>query len=154
MPLLRLDNVSLAYGHVPLLAHVDFQIERGERVCLLGRNGAGKTTFLRLITGVALPDEGDIWRHDTLRIAHLEQEVPPDTEETIYEVVAAGLGELGALLTEYHQVTHDGRRGGAHVTTADGGVASAHRYFGWLEHQSEGGDGLDTVGVARGPASC
>ena len=106
MPLLRLDNVSLAYGHVPLLTHVDFQIERGERVCLLGRNGAGKTTFLRLITGVALPDEGDIWRHDTLRIAYLEQEVPPDTEQTIYEVVAAGLGELGALLTEYHQVTH------------------------------------------------
>jgi len=92
---------------VPLLTHVDFQVERGERVCLLGRNGAGKTTLLRVITGVALPDEGDTWRHDTLRIAHLEQEVPPDTEETIYEVVAAGLGELGALLTEYHQLTHD-----------------------------------------------
>ena len=107
MFLLRLDNVSLAYGHVPLLTHVDFQVERGERVCLLGRNGAGKTTFLRLITGVALPDEGDIWRHDTLRIAYLEQEVPPDTEQTIYEVVAAGLGELGALLTEYHQLTHE-----------------------------------------------
>ena len=107
MPLLRLDNVSLAYGHVPLLAHVDFQVEPGERVCLLGRNGAGKTTLLRVITGVALPDEGDIWRQDTPRIAHLEQEVPPDTEETIYEVVAAGLGELGALLTEYHQLTHE-----------------------------------------------
>jgi ABC transport system ATP-binding/permease protein len=107
MPLLRLDNVSLAYGHVPLLAHVDFQVEPGERVCLLGRNGAGKTTLLRVITGVVPPDEGDIWRLDTLRIAHLEQEVPPDTEETIYEVVAAGLGELGALLTEYHQLTHD-----------------------------------------------
>jgi ATP-binding cassette subfamily F protein uup len=107
MPLLRLDNVSLAYGHVPLLAHVDFQVEPGERVCLLGRNGAGKTTLLRVITGVALPDEGDIWRQDTLRIAHLEQEVPPDTEETIYEVVAAGLGEPGALLTEYHQLTRE-----------------------------------------------
>ena len=107
MSLLRLDNVSLAYGHVPLLAHVDFQVEPGERVCLLGRNGAGKTTLLRVITGVAPPDEGDIWREDTLRIAHLEQEVPPDTEETIYEVVAAGLGELGALLTEYHQLTHE-----------------------------------------------
>lgn len=107
MPLLRLDNVSLAYGHAPLLAHGDFQVEPGERVCLLGRNGAGKTTLLRVITGVALPDEGDIWRQNTLRIAHLEQEVPPDTEETIYEVVAAGLGELGALLTEYHQLTHD-----------------------------------------------
>ena len=63
MSLLRLDNVSLAYGHVPLLANVDFQVERGERVCLVGRNGAGKTTILRVISGVALPDEGGIWRH-------------------------------------------------------------------------------------------
>jgi ABC transport system ATP-binding/permease protein len=111
MPLLRLDKVSLAYGHLPLLARVDFQVEAGERVCLLGRNGAGKTTLLRVITGVAPPDEGDIWREDTLRIAHLEQEVPPDTEETIYEVVAAGLGELGALLTEYHQLTDEAGAG-------------------------------------------
>jgi ATP-binding cassette subfamily F protein uup len=107
MALLRLDNASLAYGHLPLLDHVDFQIEPGERVCLLGRNGAGKTTLLRVISGVTLVDEGDIWRDDMLRIAHLEQEVPPDTQQTIYEVVAEGLGALGGLLTEYHRVTHD-----------------------------------------------
>ena len=107
MPLLRLDNVSLAYGHVPLLAHVDFQVEPGERVCLLGRNGAGKTTLLRVVTGEALPDGGKVWRQDALRIAHLEQEVPPDTEQTVYEVVAAGLGVLGALLTEYYLVTRE-----------------------------------------------
>ena len=105
MPLLRLDGVSLAYGHLPLLARVDFQIEPGERVCLVGRNGAGKSTLLRVLKGAVLPDEGDIWRHNALRIAHLEQEVPPDSEETIYEVVAAGLGDLGELLTEYHQAT-------------------------------------------------
>jgi ATP-binding cassette subfamily F protein uup len=105
MTLLRFDNVSKAYGHLPLLAHVDFQIEPGERVCLVGRNGTGKTTLLRLITGAALPDEGEIWRRDTLRVAHLEQEVPPDTEQTIFESVAAGLGELGSLLAEYHQAT-------------------------------------------------
>src|SRR5262245_30663349 len=92
MPLLRLDGVSLAYGHLPLLTRVDFQIERGEQVCLVGRNGAGKSTLLRVLTGAVLPDEGDIWRHDALRIAHLEQEVPPDSGKTIYEVVAAGLG--------------------------------------------------------------
>ena len=107
MPLLRLDNVSLAYGHVPLLSHVDFQVEPGERVCLLGRNGAGKTTLLRVVTGKALPDGGEVWRQDALRIAHLEQEVPPDTEQTVYEVVAAGLGVLGGLLTEYYLVTHE-----------------------------------------------
>jgi ATP-binding cassette subfamily F protein uup len=95
MTLLRFDKVSKAYGHLPLLTQVDFQIELGERVCLVGRNGAGKTTLLRLITGAALPDEGEIWRRETLRVAHLEQEVPPDTEQTIFESVAAGLGELG-----------------------------------------------------------
>jgi ATP-binding cassette subfamily F protein uup len=107
MPLLRFDNVSLAFGHLALLAHVDFQIESRERVCLLGRNGAGKTTLLRAITGAVLPDEGQIWRHDTLRIAHLEQEVAPDTKQTVYEAAAAGLGELGALLAEYHHATYE-----------------------------------------------
>jgi ATP-binding cassette subfamily F protein uup len=115
MPLLRFDNVSLAFGHLPLLAHVDFQIEPGERVCLLGRNGAGKTTLLRAIAGAVLPDDGEIWRHDTLRIAHLEQEVPADTEQTVYGVVAAGLGELGTLLAEYHHATHEA--GGAQRST-------------------------------------
>jgi ATP-binding cassette subfamily F protein uup len=106
MPLLRLEEISLAYGHIPLLARVNLQIDDGERVCLVGRNGAGKTTLLRVITGAVTPDEGDIWRKDTLRVAHLEQEVPPDTDQTIFEVVAGGLGELGSLLTEYHQMTH------------------------------------------------
>jgi ABC transport system ATP-binding/permease protein len=106
MPLLRLEEISLAYGHIPLLARVNFQIDDGERVCLVGRNGAGKTTLLRVITGAVAPDEGDIWRKDALRVAHLEQEVPPDTDQTIFEVVAGGLGELGSLLTEYHQMTH------------------------------------------------
>jgi ATP-binding cassette subfamily F protein uup len=105
MPLLRLDDVSLAYGHLPLLAHVDFQIESRERVCLVGRNGAGKTTLLRVIGGTALPDEGEVWRQDGLRIGHLEQEVPPDTDQTVFAVVATGLGELGALLAEYHHLT-------------------------------------------------
>ena len=106
MPILRLDNISLAYGHLPLLAHVDFQIDMGERVCLVGRNGTGKTTLFRVISGGAMPDEGESWRMESLRVAHLEQEVPPDTDQTIFEVVAGGLGELGGLLTEFHQATH------------------------------------------------
>jgi ATP-binding cassette subfamily F protein uup len=107
MPLLRLNNVSLAYGHLPLLARADFQVDAGERVCLVGRNGAGKTTLFRVITGAAMADEGEIWRAETLRVAHLEQEVPPDTDQTIFQVVAGGLGELGSLLTQYHQITHE-----------------------------------------------
>jgi ATP-binding cassette subfamily F protein uup len=109
MPLLRLENLSLAYGHLPLLLHVDLQIDAGERVCLVGRNGTGKTTLFRVLTGVVIPDEGDVRRMDTLRVAHLEQEVPPDTDQTIFEVVASGIGEVGTLLTEYHKLTlHDG----------------------------------------------
>jgi len=111
MPLLRLDDVSLAYGHLPLLAHVDFQIESGERVCLVGRNGTGKTTLLRVISGIAQPDEGEVWRQEALRVGHLEQEVPPDAALTVFEVVATGLGELGSLLAEYHHLTHQAASG-------------------------------------------
>jgi ABC transport system ATP-binding/permease protein len=105
MSLVRLENLSLSYGYLPLLADVDLQIESGERVCLVGRNGAGKTTLLRVITGDAMHDKGEVWRQDTLRVAHLEQEVPPATDQTIFEVVASGLGQVGKLILEYHQAT-------------------------------------------------
>ena len=106
MSLLHLDNISHAYGHVPLLTHVDFQIDAGERVCLIGRNGTGKSTLFRVIAGDLIADEGEVWSGETMRVAHLEQEVPPDTDQTIFQVVAAGLGEIGSLLTQYHQLTH------------------------------------------------
>lgn len=106
MPLLKLTNVSLAYGHHPLLQHVDFQIDKGERVCLVGRNGTGKSTLFRVISQQADVDEGEVWRQDTLRVAYLEQDVPTDSSQTIYEVVASGLGEMGQLLTDYHNAVH------------------------------------------------
>ncbi|MDH5712152.1 MAG: ATP-binding cassette domain-containing protein [Gammaproteobacteria bacterium] len=106
MPLLSLSDVSLAYGHHPLLKQVDFQIDKGERVCLVGRNGTGKSTLFRVISHQAEPDEGEVWRKDTLRVAYLEQEVPTDSADTIYQVVASGLGEMGQLLTDYHNAVH------------------------------------------------
>jgi ATP-binding cassette subfamily F protein uup len=109
MPLFRLDNISHAYGHIPLLSQVGFQIDAGERVCLVGRNGTGKTTLFRVIAGQLLPDEGEIWRAESLRVAHLEQEVPPDTDQTVFEVVAGGVGEIGALVAEYHNLTQGGQ---------------------------------------------
>jgi len=124
--LLTLTKVSLAYGHHPLLAHVDFQIDKGERVCLVGRNGTGKSTLFRVITGVAQPDDGEVWRRDPLRVAHLEQEVPADRDETVYEVVSAGLGELGELLARYHNVTH-------HVGTAQASLAELADLQGRIE---------------------
>jgi len=94
-----------------LLTHVDFEIDAGERVCLVGRNGTGKSTMFRVISGSAVPDDGEVWRRETLRIAHLEQEVPADSPGTVYDTVAAGLGETGRLLSEFHAATHSG--GGA-----------------------------------------
>ena len=76
MTILALNDVSLAYGHRPLLHHVDFSIAVGERVCLVGRNGAGKSTMFRVISGMAQVDDGELWHKDTLRISYLEQEVP------------------------------------------------------------------------------
>jgi ATP-binding cassette subfamily F protein uup len=117
MTILTLIDVSLAYGHHPLLDHVDFQISKGERVCLVGRNGTGKSTLFRVISGVAPPDEGEIWHKDTLRIAHLEQEVPSDTADTIFEAVASGIGDRGRLLAEYHNALH--HVGEAHTFALD-----------------------------------
>ncbi|MGC1954968.1 MAG: ATP-binding cassette domain-containing protein [Gammaproteobacteria bacterium] len=106
MSLLSLTNVSLAYGHHPLLAQVEFRITAGERVCLVGRNGTGKSTLLRVISGAAAPDDGEVWRKSTLRISHLEQEVLVDSADTVFDVVASGVGEMGALLSGYHAAAH------------------------------------------------
>ena len=105
--LLNLKKVSLAFGHHPLLKDVDFQIEKGERVCLVGRNGTGKSTLFRVICGIHEPDEGEVWAQPNLRISYLEQEVPQDDHTYIYDVVASGLGELGQLLSQYHGLLHD-----------------------------------------------
>jgi len=106
MPLLTLKDVSLAYGNLALLEKVNFNISSGERICLVGRNGTGKSTLFRVISDMVQPDEGDVWRQDTLKISYLEQEVPADTSQTIYEVVSAGLGYIGQILLEYHNLAH------------------------------------------------
>ncbi len=93
MPLLSLRDVSLAFGGPRLLDHADWQIERGERVCLLGRNGEGKSTLLRLIEGDLEPDEGDVIRQQGVRIARLPQEVPEGRGGTVAEEVAGGLDD-------------------------------------------------------------
>lgn len=105
MPLLRLSNVSIAYGTHALLNNADFQLDAGERVGLLGRNGEGKSTLMKIIAGNVQPDHGDIWQQPGLRLAWLEQtpELPDDA--TIYDAVAGGLGELGEWITRYHAMS-------------------------------------------------
>jgi len=106
MSILGLENVSLAYGHLPLLDQVDLQIEAGERVCLIGRNGAGKSTLLKVIAGKQQADDGSIRLQSGMRVAYLEQDVPHDENLTVFEVVSMGLGDLGELIKEYHELAH------------------------------------------------
>jgi ATP-binding cassette subfamily F protein uup len=107
MPLVTLDRVSIAYGHEPLVDDASVQIERGERVCLIGRNGSGKTTLLRIVSGELDPDAGQRWAQPGVRVARLEQDVPLDTTDTVFEVVAEGLGDLRALVLDYHHAAVD-----------------------------------------------
>lgn len=103
--LITLDNVSLAYGLDHLLDGAKLQIAVGERVCLIGRNGAGKSSLMKIIDGSLLPDSGNVFRKPNLRIARLEQELPQHATGTVYEYVAEGLAETGKLLAEYHALT-------------------------------------------------
>ena len=104
MALLSFSDVSLAYGLNPLLDKVSFQLDRGERVCLIGRNGAGKSSLFRLVTGEQGADEGDIWFAPGLKIGQLPQELPAADDKTVYDVVASGLAGVGELLAEYHHL--------------------------------------------------
>ena len=104
MALLRLEQLQLAYGHHTLLDGADLVIEKGERIALVGRNGTGKSTLLKLIAGDNQADDGHIWRAPGLKIGVLEQALPDADEATIFEVVAQGLPETGDLLAEYHRL--------------------------------------------------
>src|SRR5215217_5754286 len=106
MALLGMQEVSIAFGGPPVLDRAAFAIERGERVCLLGRNGAGKSTIMKLLDGTMTPDDGAVVRQTGVPVARLEQEIPGDVDGTTYDVVAEGLGAAGALLAKYHQAGH------------------------------------------------
>ncbi len=104
MPILRLDQLSLAYGARPLLSDVDLTIYRGERIALVGRNGEGKSSLLRVIAKEVEPDGGQLHHDAGLKIAKLDQEVPTDLSVTVYHFVASGLAQVGEYLSEYHQL--------------------------------------------------
>ena len=106
MPLVTLDRVSIAYGHLPLLDEVAMQIDPRERVSVIGRNGTGKSTLLKIISGEIPADTGTVWRQPSLRIARLEQDVPLSAHRSVFDVVAEGhthhLEEDEAWLREHH----------------------------------------------------
>ncbi|TWI53384.1 ATP-binding cassette subfamily F protein uup [Pseudomonas duriflava] len=107
MTLLKFTDVSLAFGAMPLLDGISWQIARGERVCVIGRNGTGKSSLLRVVKGEQMPDDGEVWRAPTLRIGELPQELPRADDRTVFDVVAEGLSGVGELLAEYHRLSQN-----------------------------------------------
>ncbi|ARO69491.1 ABC transporter ATP-binding protein [Xylella fastidiosa subsp. pauca] len=106
MPLITLQNVDYSVGGPLLLEKAALSIEQGERIALIGRNGAGKSTLMRLIAGELHPDSGEIRIQQGMRVTRLEQEVPQDMSGSVFDVVAAGLGQPGRWLAEFHQLSH------------------------------------------------
>ncbi len=107
MPLLRLDKASLHFGTQVLMDEVDLVISRGDKLGLLGRNGTGKTTLLKILAGELTPDSGERWLRPGVKLARLEQTLPEADELTVFDVVAAGLSRAGELVAEYHRLVHD-----------------------------------------------
>jgi ATP-binding cassette subfamily F protein uup len=106
MSLMRLENVSLTFGEAPLFDSLNLQIEERERIFLIGRNGMGKSCLLNVIKGTLAVDEGKIYRRPGLKIAELSQNLPDASEASVYEVVAEGVQDIGALLKQYHHLSH------------------------------------------------
>jgi ATP-binding cassette subfamily F protein uup len=105
MPLISLQNISVGFGGPLLLEGIDLQIETGERVCLVGRNGTGKSTIMRVITGEVKPDRGMVVAQQGLRTTILTQEVPQNVSGSVFDVVSEAFGEQGKLLAAYHHVS-------------------------------------------------
>jgi len=132
MALLTLRNLHLSYGDPPLIDGIDLSIEAGERICLLGRNGEGKSTLLRLIAGDLKADDGERVVSQGVRIARLTQEVPEQLHGSVFEVVADGVGATAELIKQYHAATHG--------LAEDAGEAAMAR-FERIQHQLEAADG-------------
>ncbi|WP_404809790.1 ATP-binding cassette domain-containing protein [Methylobacillus caricis] len=134
MPYITLDQASLAYGHYPLLDHADFQLDAGERVGLIGRNGAGKSSLLKVIASESKLDDGTFWRAPNARIAYVPQEPQLEPEHTVFEAVAEGLGDLRQILVDYHSVSHQ-------MGEPDADIEALMDRMQELQHQLDARDG-------------
>ena len=106
MSLYTITGAQLAFGHVALLDHADFSLEAGERVGLIGRNGAGKSSLLTIVADLAKPDDGLVTRQQNLSTVYVPQEPDFDAQATVFDTVASGLAQVRALLDEYDSVAH------------------------------------------------
>jgi ATP-binding cassette subfamily F protein uup len=148
MVLVRLKGVSLAFGNQVLLDKVDLDINAGERVCVLGRNGEGKSTLLKILNKQIKPDEGLVQHGETLKVAALQQELPVTDPQTVYEVVASGLGELGKTISAYHEEILKGEHVDLVVLERLQHVIEAHDGWLWQQKVDSILDRLDLPGDA------
>jgi ATP-binding cassette subfamily F protein uup len=132
MPLLTLSQTSLSFGYLPLFSEADLRIDSGERIAVIGRNGSGKSSLLKLLAGEMPPDAGTLWREPGLRVSRLAQDVPGEGNRTVFDEIAAGLGELGDLVSRYHDAV---------VRLAASGSDKDMDRVGALQHELEERDG-------------
>ena len=133
--MISLDNVSVAFGHVPILDRISLSIKDGERIAVLGRNGEGKSSLLKVLSAELPPDSGMIWREPGSRVARLAQDADAlegASKVSVFDAVAAGLGELRDLVSAYHHAAAD---------VAHGASDKAIARLGELQHELEERDG-------------
>ena len=106
MSLLSLQNITLSFGGPPIFNGINLQLEQGDRLCLMGRNGTGKSTLLRLMAGEFPPETGVIQRQQGVKLASVWQDIPEDISGTVFDIVAAGMGDAAQLLLDYHHLAH------------------------------------------------
>ena len=107
MTILSVENACFAVGHVPLLDKAAFQLAAGEKVGLIGRNGAGKSSFLKILAGVHVLDDGHIVQQNGLKTVYVPQESFFDDQATVFDTVSEGLGALRDVLRRYHHIGHE-----------------------------------------------
>lgn len=106
MPLITLENACLAFGHHALFDHVSLQLDPGERVGLIGRNGGGKSSLLRALSGEIKLDDGKLWYAPNLKLAYVSQEPILNPTSTVFQEVSNGLGNISQILLDYHAISH------------------------------------------------
>lgn len=135
MPLITLRNIQLGFGGPLLLDGLNLSIDRGERLCLLGRNGAGKSSLMKLIAGELPADDGERVVEKGVRIVRLTQEVPEGISGSVFDVVAGGLGKAGELVREYHRIS---------LALATDNSPKLLEQFSRVQHELEAADGWQT----------
>jgi len=139
MPLIGMRNVSWGFDDPPLLEDVSLQIKTGERVCLVGRNGVGKSTLFKLLGGEIAPDSGEVWRRRGTTVAALKQEVLSNIGDTLFDVVAGGAGEQGRWLAELNRI--DQYKGSAE----EPGLGERHKMVRQRLDAAEGWEALSRI---------